>query len=311
MPGSNYVEAILEAIDDSRLIVFVFSSNSNASPHVTRELGRAMNAEVPILPFRIEDITPSPALEFYISGAHWLDAITPPLKEHLDHLAFTARTLLGMQQGEPAAGSPPAVPATGGGGLPGGRWPWIAAGAVAALLVLGVVLGVVLGGGDGEQADTSDETPTEDTSDETATQDTAGEDAAADLGLEGESAEPGDVGDPFTLAVGTCYVGEGAFVDVVDCDEPHDEEVAARLEHPAGPDEAYPGTTEVLAFVEDACVEAFEAYTGQSYDVAPLIVFGVGPEEEADWGAGDRMIICWIASLEEGEQLTGSARGTG
>jgi hypothetical protein len=313
MPGESYVEAIVEAIDDSRLIVFVFSSNSNESSHVSRELGRAVNAGVPILPFRIEDISPSPALEFYISGAHWLDAMTPPMKEHLDHLAFTARTLLGMQSGEGAAPPPPdmaEVSGSGGGRLPGGPWPWAVAGAVAVLLVLGVVLGVVLGGGDGEQADTTDETTIEETADETASEGTSSGDAGADVGSEGESVEPGDVGDPFTLAVGTCYLGNLAPVDVVDCNEPHDEEVAARLEHPAGPDEAYPGSAELAGFVDEACTTAFEDYTGQSYAYSP-VVYGLGPLSEADWDLGDRTVVCWIIAAEAGEQLTGSARGSG
>jgi hypothetical protein len=154
IPGDSYVEDIVAAIEGSRLIVFVFSSSSNESPHVTRELGRAVNAGISILPFRIEDITPSPTLEFYISGAHWLDAMTPPLKEHLSHLASTTRLLLGFDADLPD--TPPVGPGAAVAGAPsagtgaGDRLPWIvAAGVVVALIVVVAVIVLLTRGDDG------------------------------------------------------------------------------------------------------------------------------------------------------------------
>ena len=162
IPGDSYVEDIVAAIEGSRLVVFVFSSSSNESPHVTRELGRAVNAGISILPFRIEDITPSPTLEFYISGAHWLDAMTPPLQEHLSHLASTARLLLGFDADLP--GPPPVVPGAGVAGEhasakgTGDRLPWIVAAGVLVTLVAVVAVIVLLTRGDDGQLDTP--TPT-------------------------------------------------------------------------------------------------------------------------------------------------------
>jgi|SRR6516225_6886435 len=42
LPGIPYGEAIIEAIRSSRLMVLVFSSNSNNSPQVMREVERAV-----------------------------------------------------------------------------------------------------------------------------------------------------------------------------------------------------------------------------------------------------------------------------
>ena len=97
VPGREYAQSIVEAIGSSRLTVLVFSSHANASPHVRRELERTASHGIPILPFRVEDVVPAPSVEYFISDAHWLDAMTPPLEQHLDHLAGTVRLLLDRQ----------------------------------------------------------------------------------------------------------------------------------------------------------------------------------------------------------------------
>jgi hypothetical protein len=94
LPGMDYAQALVEAINQSRVMVLVFSARSNHSPHVRREVERAVNKGIPILPFRIEDVTPSPSLDYFIATAHWLDALTPPLEKHLEHLAGTVKLLL-------------------------------------------------------------------------------------------------------------------------------------------------------------------------------------------------------------------------
>jgi len=103
LPSMDYGQALVEAIRQSRLVVLVFSARSNDSPHVKREVERAVSNGIPILPFRIEDVTPSSSLEFFIAGAHWLDALTPPLERHLERLAETVELLLSR------AGTPPVV----------------------------------------------------------------------------------------------------------------------------------------------------------------------------------------------------------
>jgi TIR domain len=94
LPSTDWGTAIIDAISHSQLMVLVYSSNTNGSQQVKRELERAVSKGVPILPFRIEDVPVSQSLEWYLSLPHWLDAFTPPLEQHINYLAGTVRVLL-------------------------------------------------------------------------------------------------------------------------------------------------------------------------------------------------------------------------
>ena len=61
---------------------------------VNRELDIATDCRLAIIPFRIEGITPSGETRFYLAGKHWLDALTPPLEQHLETLAAALQPLL-------------------------------------------------------------------------------------------------------------------------------------------------------------------------------------------------------------------------
>ena len=94
LPGSKWGEAIIDAINASRAMVLVFSSKSNYSAQIYREVERAVNKGVMVIPLRIEDVMPSKSLEYFISDQHWLDALTPPLEKHLKRLADTLKVFL-------------------------------------------------------------------------------------------------------------------------------------------------------------------------------------------------------------------------
>jgi hypothetical protein len=94
LPGQDWGAAIVDAIDDCRLVVLVFSADANESPQIRNEVVRAVNRGVPIIPVRIDDITPTKALAYFMGSVHWLDALTPPLEKHLETLAATVKTLL-------------------------------------------------------------------------------------------------------------------------------------------------------------------------------------------------------------------------
>jgi tetratricopeptide (TPR) repeat protein len=94
VPGAEWAESIIHALDHTRVMVLVFSSKANESPQIRKEVERAVNKGVIIVPLRIEDVVPTHALEYFMSDVHWLDALTPPLEKHLDHLAGTVKMLL-------------------------------------------------------------------------------------------------------------------------------------------------------------------------------------------------------------------------
>ncbi|MGZ8578691.1 MAG: TIR domain-containing protein, partial [Actinomycetota bacterium] len=107
MPGVQWADAIVHAIEGSRLMVLVFSSETNGSQHIVREIEFAAQHRLLIVPFRVEEVVPSPTLDYYIAGTHWLDAVDPPLERHLERLATVVKGLLGDRLGEIPA--PPAA----------------------------------------------------------------------------------------------------------------------------------------------------------------------------------------------------------
>src|SRR3984957_18832283 len=114
VPGADWGESIIDAINDARGMVLIFSSNANdAQSQIKREVERAVNKGIPVIPFRIENVMPTKSLEYFLSTPHWLDAFTPPLDGHVRQLADSIKRLLGKQAAErPALRSqtPPTMP---------------------------------------------------------------------------------------------------------------------------------------------------------------------------------------------------------
>jgi hypothetical protein len=94
LPGMDWGGSIIDAIAGTRVMVLVLSSHSNTSSQVKREVERAVNKDVIVIPFRIEDVTLSKSLEYQLSSTHWMDAITPPLADHLQTLAERIKQIL-------------------------------------------------------------------------------------------------------------------------------------------------------------------------------------------------------------------------
>jgi hypothetical protein len=94
-PGRSFAGEITRAIQQGKAMVLIFSANSNTSSQVLREVQLAVDSQLHILQFRIEEVLLNDDLKYYLSTPHWLDAMTPPLENHLDRLATSLRTLLG------------------------------------------------------------------------------------------------------------------------------------------------------------------------------------------------------------------------
>jgi hypothetical protein len=144
LPGMDWSGSIIQAIEQSRAMVLIFSSSANGSAQIKREVNEAIEKEVPVIPFRIEDVKPSGSLGYYLDVTHWLDALTPPLEQHLEKLAEDVNLLLkrtGTQHNIPQprrnALEPKREPARG-----RTRLLWI--GAVVAALALAILVGIVV-----------------------------------------------------------------------------------------------------------------------------------------------------------------------
>lgn len=150
LPGADWAEGIMDAIEHSALFVLIVSSNSNDSPQVLREVERTVSNRITILPFRIEDVVLTKALEYFVSSHHWLDALTEPMEPHLHKLVqtvkkfYAAKNLTPPEPGdvaaEPSAAAPAARPAAAQvAAKKRSPAPWIAAVAIVALLVAGAL----------------------------------------------------------------------------------------------------------------------------------------------------------------------------
>lgn len=105
-PSEDWAEAIINAMDRAKVLLLVFSASSNNSPQVRREVERAVNKGLHVLPFRIENVPLSKSLEYFISTQHWLDAIGGDLDSHLRELCDCVGLLLGRAQQAAAPSAP-------------------------------------------------------------------------------------------------------------------------------------------------------------------------------------------------------------
>ncbi len=110
VPASDWAASIITAIGNARLMVLVFSGHCNESPHVRREVECAVHRQLPILPFRIEDVPPSSSLEYFLGTQHWMDAFALPRESHYERLCAHVGALLG-RVAAPAVNPPPPVAA--------------------------------------------------------------------------------------------------------------------------------------------------------------------------------------------------------
>jgi hypothetical protein len=82
-------------------MVLIFSSNANESAQIRREIERAVSRGVTIVPVRIEEVEPTKSMEYFLGAIHWLDALTPPLERHLQHLAESIKAMLAAKAAPP------------------------------------------------------------------------------------------------------------------------------------------------------------------------------------------------------------------
>jgi hypothetical protein len=94
LPGADWSASIIEALDQCRAMVLIFSASANDSLQIRNEVARAVHRGVPVIPVRIENIPPTKSLAYFIGAVHWLDALTPPIENHLKRLADSVSAML-------------------------------------------------------------------------------------------------------------------------------------------------------------------------------------------------------------------------
>ena len=94
--GVVWASAIVDALDESRMMVVVFSGNFNRSEQVDREIELASEDKKPILTFRISNDTFKGAKKYYLKNLNWIDAFPNP-EECFGNLCENVAKLLGLK----------------------------------------------------------------------------------------------------------------------------------------------------------------------------------------------------------------------
>lgn len=124
-------------------------------------------------------------------------------------------------------------------------------------------------------------------------------------------------GNVFSLEPGTCFDdvvelteeggGEVGEVPVVDCAQPHDNEVFATFDLEAA---SFPGDDEVLQLAVDGCLQRFRDYVGSEPQSSRYAVSHLVPTART-WDVNDdREVVCFLYDRQL-EKLEGSAEGSG
>lgn len=74
--GYEYAEEIINGIDESDVILLLLSEAANSSPHVLREIERAVSKKKPIIVYKLENVTLSKSMEYFLMTHQWLNAET-------------------------------------------------------------------------------------------------------------------------------------------------------------------------------------------------------------------------------------------
>ncbi|MCL2773002.1 MAG: DUF5050 domain-containing protein [Oscillospiraceae bacterium] len=92
--GFNFGEEIILGIENCKLMVLIFSEESNNSSYVYAEVERAFSKGKIIIPYRLSKIEMNRNLELFLSGKHWIDAY--PNDKVFDNLVTAVKNALGM-----------------------------------------------------------------------------------------------------------------------------------------------------------------------------------------------------------------------
>ena len=70
--GKEYAEEIIRGIEQSDAMVLLMSKDANQSPHVLREVERAVSKSVPVFVFKLEEVELSKSMEYFLMAHQWL-----------------------------------------------------------------------------------------------------------------------------------------------------------------------------------------------------------------------------------------------
>lgn len=72
--GYEYASEILYGLDRSDILLLLLSNKANQSPHVLREVERAVSNATPIIVYKLEDVELTKSMEYFLMTHQWLNA---------------------------------------------------------------------------------------------------------------------------------------------------------------------------------------------------------------------------------------------
>ena len=102
--GTSYGEEIAKTIEEVSVVLLLLTQPANNSRAVANELELGFRYQKTIVPIRVSAIEPSKSIEFFVSNAQWVDAITSPLKKRISELV---RIVKAIEIGEKAPAPTP------------------------------------------------------------------------------------------------------------------------------------------------------------------------------------------------------------
>lgn len=125
-------------------------------------------------------------------------------------------------------------------------------------------------------------------------------------------------GNVFSLDPGTCFDDVAQFtsadggdevedVPVVDCAEPHDNEVFATFDLEG---DTFPGDEAIATRADQGCRDRFEDYVGRDYASSRFVATHLVPTQQSWDARDDREVVCFLYDIDLAK-LEGSAEGSG
>jgi TPR repeat protein len=102
-PGENFQQAIVRAIRSTKVMLFVFSANSNNSDEVKKEIALAGSNKLFVIPVRVEDVAPNEALAYEFATRQWIN-LFDDWESSLDQLMTQLKAVTAMQTPADEAG---------------------------------------------------------------------------------------------------------------------------------------------------------------------------------------------------------------
>lgn len=72
--GYQYAEEIMNGIERSDVMLLLMSNTANQSPHVLREVERAVSKHIPLVVYKLEAVDLSKSMEYFLMSHQWVSA---------------------------------------------------------------------------------------------------------------------------------------------------------------------------------------------------------------------------------------------